>query len=299
MRKIKVGTRESGLALAQTQWIIGQIRSRFPDLELETVGIKTRGDLILDRPLDRIGGKGLFIQEIETALLDGKIDLAVHSMKDLPARMSPGVVIAAVSEREDPRDVFISYGGEPLAGLAEGARVGTSSLRRAKQLAALRPDLQVETLRGNVITRLSKLEAHQYDAIILAAAGLNRLGRANKITQYFTVDEMIPAVCQGFLAVQTRADQTYDFLGEAIHCPEAACCAATERAFLIRLDGGCTIPMGAYASLGSGGLRVRGMIARTETPEIFRDEVEGPSERAAELGERLALRLLEKSGGRL
>jgi hydroxymethylbilane synthase len=299
MSKIKIGTRRSELAIVQTQWVIRQIRSRYPDLELETVTIHTRGDRILDLPLDRMGGKGLFSAEIETALLDGTIDLAVHSMKDLPARISPGVVIAAVSPREDHRDVLISYGGEPLSDLATGARVGTSSLRRAKQLTALRPDLKIELLRGNVPTRLEKLEDRKYDAIVLAAAGLKRLGLEAKITQYFTVDEMIPAVCQGILAVQTRADDTCDFLGEAVHCPEAACCGTAERAFLIRLDGGCTIPMGAYASLESGRLRIRGMIARTETPEIFRTEVAGPPDRAVELGERLALRLLEQCGGKL
>jgi hydroxymethylbilane synthase len=299
MSKIKIGTRRSELAMVQTQWVIRQIRSRYPDVELETVAIHTRGDRILDRPLDRMGGKGLFSAEIEAALLDGTIDLAVHSMKDLPARISPGVVIAAVSPREDPRDVLIGYGGAPLSRLAAGSRVGTSSLRRAKQLTALRPDLQIELLRGNVPTRLDKLEDRQYDAIVLAAAGLKRLGLAAKITQYFTVDEMIPAVCQGILAVQTRADETYDFLGEAVHCRESAICSLAERAFLVRLDGGCSIPMGAYASLGARQLKVRGMIARTETPEIFRDEVAGPPDHAAELGERLALRLLEKCGGKL
>jgi hydroxymethylbilane synthase len=309
MKKIKIGTRQSHLAIAQTQLIIDEVHRIYPDLDLEMVRIRTSGDVIQDKPLDQIGGKGLFIQEIETALLTGTVDLAVHSMKDLPVQIAPGLMIAAVSKREDPRDALVSFGGETLDQLKPGAVVGTSSSRRAKQLLDMRPDLKIEMLRGNVLTRLEKLacrqydarqyDARQYDAIILAAAGLKRLGLAAKITQYFTVQEMIPAVCQGILALETRADEPCEFLEKAVHCEEAATCGAAERAFLIRLDGGCSVPLAAHAVISGDQLKIRGMLAEKDSSLIFRGEIAGAATDGVELGERLAAQILAQRGGGL
>jgi hydroxymethylbilane synthase len=293
MKKIKIGARGSRLAVMQTQLIIDQIRRVVPDLDFDILTIKTSGDKIQDRPLDQIGGKGLFIQEIETALLTGVIDLAVHSMKDLPVQIAPGLKIAAVSKREDPRDVLVSVDPE----LKPGAVIGTSSLRRAKQLLALRPDLQTEMLRGNVLTRLEKLERRQYDAIILAAAGLKRLGLAEKVSQYFTVTEMIPAVCQGILALEVRAEESYDFLQEAVHDQQAAFCGAAERAFLIRLDGGCSIPIAAYAEINGDQMKIRGMLAEKDSAAIYKETLSGAATDGVELGEELADRIAAQSGG--
>ncbi len=297
MRKLKIGTRESRLAIAQTRIVIDKVRERYPDLELEMVTIKTSGDLILDRALDQVGGKGLFIKEIELALLQGTIDLAVHSMKDLPVQIAPGLTIAAISEREDPRDVLVSRAGATLVELPAGAVVGTSSLRRSKQLLALRPDLTIRLLRGNIVTRLEKLAQHQYDAIILAAAGLKRLGLQDRITQYFAVEEMIPAVCQGFLAIETRRDDDAGFLKETVHCEEGAVCAKAERGFLIRLNGGCSVPMGAHAVTDGDCLKITGMLAANDRPEIYRATVAGPVAQGKALGERLAEQILAQSGG--
>ncbi len=297
MRKLKIGTRESRLAIAQTRIVIDKVRERYPDLELEMVTIKTSGDLILDRALDQVGGKGLFIKEIELALLQGTIDLAVHSMKDLPVQIAPGLTIAAISEREDPRDALVSRAGATLAELPAGAVVGTSSLRRSKQLLALRPDLTIRLLRGNIVTRLDKLAQRQYDAIILAAAGLKRLGLQDRITQYFTVEEMIPAVCQGFLAIETRRDDDADFLKEVVHCEHGAVCAGAERGFLIRLNGGCSVPMGAHAATDGDCLKITGMLAANDRPEIYRETVAGPVAQGKALGERLAEQILARSGG--
>lgn len=297
MEKIKIGTRGSRLAVIQTQIIIDQIRRVFPDLDFDILTIKTSGDKIQDKPLDQIGGKGLFIQEIETALLTGVIDLAVHSMKDLPVQIAPGLKIAAVSKREDPRDVLVSVDGKNLPELKSGAVIGTSSLRRTKQLLALRPDLKTEMLRGNVLTRLEKLERRQYDAIILAAAGLKRLGLAEKVSQYFTVTEMIPAVCQGILALEVRAEESYDFLQEAVHDQQAALCGAAERAFLIRLDGGCSIPIAAYAEISEDQMKIRGMLAEKDSAAIYKETLSGAATNGVELGEELADRIAVQSGG--
>jgi hydroxymethylbilane synthase len=299
MKKIKIGTRGSRLAIVQTQIVMAEIQRVVPDLDLEMVTIKTSGDKIQDKPLDEIGGKGLFIQEIEAALLTGTIDLAVHSMKDLPVQIAPGLKIAAVSKREDPRDVLVSFDGETFDQLKPGAVVGTSSLRRAKQLLTLRPDLKMAMLRGNVATRLDKLARRQYDAIILAAAGLKRLGLADKISQYFTVEEVIPAVCQGILALETRTADSYGFLQDAVHDQQAALCGAAERAFLIRLDGGCSIPLAAYAEISGEQLKIRGMLAENDSPVIYKEEIIGIARDGVKLGEKLADEIVAKSGGRI
>lgn len=300
-QRIKVGTRGSGLAVAQTQLVIAALRQKLPHLEFELVKITTSGDLILDQTLDKLGGKGLFVKEIEGALYNGAIDMAVHSMKDLPAQVGEGLIIAAVSKREDPRDALVSPRGLKLDELPAGAVIGTSSLRRETQLLEKRPDLKTALLRGNILTRIDKLWQGQFDAIMLAAAGLKRLGLENKVTQYFEPDEIIPAVCQGILAIQTRAAADgaalTGYLLESVHCEEAALCAAAERAYMIRLNGGCSTPIAAHAVIGGAAMTVRGMLADEKTQRIHRAAVTGSKTDAARLGEKLAGLILAQTGG--
>ena len=296
-KKIKVGTRGSALAIAQTQLVLGTILQKFPRLEFELVQITTSGDLILDRTLDKVGGKGLFVKEIEHALDTGAIDLAVHSMKDIPAQVGAGLTIAAVSKREDPRDVLIAAPGMKLAELPGGAVIGTSSIRRETQLLEKRPDFKVAMLRGNVVTRIDKFLQRQYDGIVLAAAGLKRLGLADKVSQFFEVDEMIPAVCQGILAIQTRAADDNGYLLESVHCEEAALCAGAERAYMIRLNGGCVTPIAAHAVIDGARMTVRGMLADDKKGRIFRATVSGNKGEAAMLGDQLADLILAQTGG--
>ena len=297
MKKIlRVGTRGSKLALAQTDWVVRQIRVRYPELRIEKVVIKTKGDKILDVPLAKIGGKGLFVKEIEEALLRKEIDFAVHSLKDVPSELPEGLDIVAIPEREDPRDVFVGRGIGGLSELPEGARVGTSSLRRQAQLKRLRPDLEILPLRGNVDTRLRKLSEGRYEAIILAEAGLRRLGLAVERTP-LSPETMLPAVGQGVLALEAREDdpETVEIL-RVLHHRETALCAGAERAFLKRLQGGCQVPLAAYAILRDGLLVMEGFIADTEGRRFYRERVEGPPEESEALGIRLAEILLERGG---
>ena len=295
-RKIRVGSRESVLAMAQSKWVIEKITSRYPELECELIGMKTTGDLLLDTRLENVGGKGLFIKELEQALLNQSIDLAVHSMKDLPAEIPDGLEIAAVSPREDPRDVLITLQQTRFADLPEGAVIGTSSIRREVQIHEQRPDLTIKTLRGNVLTRINKLLNHEYDAIVLAAAGLKRLGLVDRCEQYFSIEEMIPAVCQGVLAVETRqADPLAEYLAPSVHCPETALAVAAERAFMIKLNGGCTTPIAAHAVIEGERMKVYGLLAPTDKPGVYRAWLEGSKYQAAELGEQLAEQVQELS----
>ncbi len=297
MRKLlRVGTRGSKLALAQTGWVIEQIQKRFPGIEVETVIIKTKGDKILDVPLAKIGGKGLFVKEIEEALLREDIDLAVHSLKDVPSELPEGLEIAVVPPREDPRDVLIGLESKKLEDLPQGARVGTSSLRRQAQLKRLRPDLQILPLRGNVDTRLRKLFEGQYDAILLAEAGLRRLGLAVERTP-LPPEVMLPAVGQGILALEIRSEdkltrETIAFL----HHEETALCARAERAFLRRLEGGCQVPLAAHAVLRDGELFLEGFLADPEGQRFYREKLQGRPEEAEALGIKLAETLLEMGG---
>lgn len=287
-RPVRVGTRRSPLAVAQSNIIVNQLKIRYPEIEFELVGISTEGDVVLDKRLDVIGGKGLFVNEIEAALLEGSIDIAVHSMKDMPAVMPEGLTIAAVSNREDPRDVLITMDGSKLDGLRAGSVVGTSSIRREIQLLNMRPDIKIKQLRGNVNTRLDKLADGEYDAIVLAAAGLVRLGLEEKCTQYFNVDEMIPAIGQGILGIQTRKGWEKQRMLEAIHCPDTYLQLEAERAFMIRLNGGCSTPTAAYAVIEGSKLRLLGMLATTSCREGYRAMVEGDKQLARSLGEKLA-----------
>jgi hydroxymethylbilane synthase len=250
--------------------------------------VKTTGDKITDVPLAKVGTKGLFTKEIEEALLDGRADLAVHSLKDLPTELPEGLVLAAVPEREDPRDAVV---GKTLVRLPLGARVGTSSLRRAAQLRQLRPDLQVESVRGNLDTRLRKLDEGQYDAILLAAAGLKRLGWGGRIAEILPPEQMCPAVGQGALAIETRAG--FDQVAMLDHA-ETHTAVLAERAVLAALGGGCQVPIGAYATVSEGHIHVLAIVAAPDGTQVIRAEAEGQAAQAADIGARLAADLLQR-----
>jgi hydroxymethylbilane synthase len=292
--KIRVGSRESRLAMIQTEWVINKIKSKFPEIEFEITAIKTKGDILLDTRLDKLGGKGLFIKELENALLNNDIDFAVHSMKDIPAEIPNELTIAAFSKREDPRDVLISRDGSKLEDLKYGAVIGTSSVRREVQLSKIRQDLKFKTLRGNVLTRLDKSARGEYDAIVLAAAGLNRLGLGDKITQYFSIDDMIPAVCQGVIGIEMRRDSDIACILEDINCNESAICCRAERGFMIRLCGGCSTPMAAHAVIDGDKIKVLGMLALEDRSKVYRHFVEGDCCDAEELGVKLAYLILQQ-----
>ena len=266
-RPLRIGTRGSALALWQAEWVKSQLLSGERELVVELVIIKTTGDKILDVPLAKVGGKGLFVKEIEEALLQGRADLAVHSVKDMPAELPEGLHLAAMPRREDPRDALISKNGAGLDKLPHRARVGTSSLRRAAQLLHLRPDLRIETLRGNVDTRLRKLESEGLDAIVLAAAGLKRMELSQVISEYLEPERILPAVGQGALGIETRiADlSTNEIVASLIH-QQTVTTVRAERAFLKRLEGGCQVPIGAYATMEGETLILTGMVADLKGP---------------------------------
>jgi len=296
---VRIATRGSKLALWQAEHVRARLQANEPGLAVELVVLKTIGDKVLDRPLAEVGGKGLFVKEIEEALLDGRADVAVHSMKDLPAALAPGLALAAVPEREDPRDALLVRPGlaASLASLPRGAPVGTSSLRRACLLKAARPDLAVTMLRGNVDTRLRKLDEGQLDAIVLAVAGLRRLGFADRIGAVLGPPEWLPAIGQGALAIEARADDaaTRARLAPMAHRPTERATAA-ERAFLARLDGSCRTPMAAHGTFLDGGerLRVEGLVGRDDGTGILRDAIDGSPQEAEGLGTALAERLIAR-----
>lgn len=301
---VRIASRGSQLALWQTRAVEQAIRAADPSVEVDIRVIKTTGDNVLDVPLAKIGDKGLFTKELDHALLNGQADLAVHSLKDVPTRVPDGLEIVAVGRREDPRDVLILPPGQSgtLSALPAGARIGTSSLRRIAQLRAARPDLAVADLRGNLNTRLEKLDRGDYDAIILAAAGVLRLGWEDRIAAYLDPAEWLPAVGQGALGVVARAgDERIGTLLADFHDPMTAACTAAERAFLARLEGGCQIPIGALASLDDEGLTLHGLVADVEGETVLRDSVfvEGDAWTAASAGagRSLAARLLELGAG--
>ena len=297
---LKIGTRGSKLALRQSRWVKDQIEGRHPGVRVELVRIRTTGDRILDAPLSKIGGKGLFVKEIEDALMQGRVDLAVHSMKDVPAELPEGLALSTFPKREEPADVIISAGGETLDQLPIGARVGTSSLRRGAQLLHARPDLRLVPLRGNVDTRLGRLESGDLHAVILAAAGLRRLGLSRRITHILPFDLVLPAVGQGALGIEIRRDdhQTSSLIQFLDHEPTRTAVAA-ERAFLKELEGGCQVPIACLARLNGDGLRVDGMVAELDGSEILRQEITGPADQAADMGVTLARRLLDSGADRI
>jgi hydroxymethylbilane synthase len=294
---LRIGTRGSLLALQQSQWVRDTLMHRWPGLTVELQIIKTTGDKIQDVPLAKVGGKGLFVKEIEDALLAREVDLAVHSMKDVPALLPNGLIIAAIPAREDPRDVLVTRGVRSLKELPPQAKLGTSSLRRSAQVRALRPDLQVENLRGNLDTRLRKVEEGQYDAIILAAAGLHRMGWQARITQYLEPDEFLPAVGQGALGIEARADDD-EVLGrlEPLHDPDTEVAVAAERSFLKELEGGCQVPIGGYARVIGEVVEFTGLVASVDGLVLLRRAGTAPVAEAAELGRRIALEILAAGG---
>jgi hydroxymethylbilane synthase len=289
-----IASRGSQLALWQARWVESQLTALDHQVRIEI--IKTTGDKITDVPLAKVGTKGLFTMEIEEALLDGSADIAVHSLKDVPTELPAGLVIAAVPEREDPRDAIV---GSTLAGLAEGARVGTSSLRRAAQLRKLRPDLAVETIRGNVDTRLRKLDEGQFDAIVLAAAGLKRLGWADRIAEILDPSRMCSAVGQGALAIETRAEGAGFNAVQPLDHPATHAATDAERGVLASLGGGCQVPIGAYATVNAGRVHVYALVASPDGAEIVCGEAEGPVDECRELGLRLGADLLARGGRRI
>lgn len=299
-RTIRIGTRGSALALAQTRWVEAQLQARHPGLATELVTIRTTGDKLKDVPLAQVGGKGLFIKEIEEALLAGSVDLAVHSLKDMPAETPPGCILGAVPPREDCRDAFISHRYASLGDIPSGGRVGTGSLRRKVQILHRRPDLEVVHLRGNVDTRLRKLETEGLDAIILAAAGLNRLGLGHITQWHLAVTEMLPAIGQGALGLEVRRDdqEMLRLLNPLNHYPTQVAVTA-ERAFLARLEGGCLIPVAALGRLENGSLTVEALISDLEGRRFLQDRVSGSPEQAQDLGRTLAEMLLERGGGEI
>jgi hydroxymethylbilane synthase len=296
-----IGSRGSKLALWQAEWVKSQLLTLHPQTEVRIEIIKTTGDVMKTEPLKVIGGKGVFTKELEEALLDERIDLAVHSLKDLPTIVPVGLYIAAITEREDPRDALVLRHHGPIienaaiVNLREGAVVGTSSPRRLAQLKHLRPDLRIKELRGNVDTRLRKLDAGDYDAVILAAAGLRRLGFESRISAAISPLEMLPAVGQGALGIETRAADaaTGELLSPLDHLPTRAACTA-ERAMLRALGGGCQLPIAGHATTGAGQLRLEGLVAGLNTDVIIREAIEGAASEAQNLGHTLGTRLLQR-----
>jgi hydroxymethylbilane synthase len=296
MKTIRLGSRGSRLALAQANWVEERLRERLPELEIRTVVIKTSGDRFVDTPIKSLDGKGLFVKEIEEALLREEIDLAVHSMKDLPGEMTAGLAVGAVPEREDPRDVLVSRAGASLKNLSSGARVGTGSPRRRAQILNFRRDLSVVPIRGNVDTRLRKVETGEVEALVLAAAGLKRIGRADCIAQYLPPEICVSAVAQGALCLQTRAgDAVIDALS-FLHHPLSAFEVEAERAFLQELGGGCQLPVGCRAWVEAENIRIVGVIAEVDGREVFRGEVSGRPREREMLGRELARKLMRESG---
>jgi len=299
-RKLRIGTRGSLLALTQSELISAGLKARYAGLSITVVKITTSGDKVTNAPLAKIGGKGLFIKEIEEALLAGQVDLAVHSMKDVPTDVAPGLTIAAVTERETPYDVLISRQGETLDALPKGAQVGTSSLRRQAQLLHYRPDLTVVPLRGNVDTRLRKLINEGLDAIVVAGAGISRLGLQDQIAQVLPPEISLPAIGQGALGLEIRReDHTTHALVEPLNHRPTQLAVTAERAFLKRLGGGCQVPIAAYGHLHNGRLHLMGLVVWPDGTGVVRGEITGRVEEAETLGTALAEDLLSQGADRI
>ena len=296
---LRIGTRGSQLALWQANWIKGRLEAAYPGLQVELVKIKTTGDKILDVPLAQVGGKGLFVKEIEEALLSGRADLAVHSMKDVPTDFPDGLHLPVICEREDPRDALLSQGKE-FADLPRGAKIGTSSLRRQAQLLHHRPDLQMITLRGNLDTRIRKLRTEGLDAVILAAAGIRRLGWEDKITQTLDADISLPAIGQGAIGIECRKDdprvnECIDFLRHQ----DTFDTVIAERALLKKLEGGCQVPIAAYGVIEGDEIHLRGLVGSVDGKELIRDEMRAPRSASIKLGTELGGRILAAGGDKI
>jgi len=298
--RLVIASRESALAMWQAEHIRDRLRALYPQTEVSILGMTTQGDQILDVTLSKIGGKGLFVKELETALEDGRADLAVHSLKDVPMNMPEGFTLAAIGEREDPHDAFVSNQYENLAALPAGSVVGTSSLRRESQLRARFPHLEIEPLRGNVQTRLRKLDEGQYAAIILAAAGLKRLGLGERIRALITSEDSLPAVGQGALGIECRADRA-DVIAllQPLHHADTAACVLAERAMSRALAGSCQVPLGGFAEALNGTLRMRGFVASPDGKQMVRAESTGDIADPEALGNRIADALIAQGAGEI
>jgi hydroxymethylbilane synthase len=294
-KTLRVATRKSPLALWQAEYVRDRLLAAHPGLQVELVRMSTQGDKILDSPLAKIGGKGLFVKELEEGLLSGRADLAVHSMKDVPVELPTGLHLAVICEREDPRDAFVSRHYKTLDELPRGARVGTSSLRRQSQIKARRPDLEILSLRGNVNTRLAKLDDGKFDAVILAAAGLLRLGFGERITAYLDTDICLPAIGQGAVGIECRSvDQEVNRLVAVLNDPDTHTRVIAERAMNHRLEGGCQVPIAGHAILSGDTLQLRGMVGAPDGSRMISGEISGPRTDAQRLGVALADELLSR-----
>ena len=296
---LRIGTRGSRLALCQARWVAGELGRRCPDVDVDVTIVKTTGDRVQDKPLSELGVRGAFTKELDRALLDGRVDMAVHSLKDVPTQDVPGIVLVAVTKREDPRDAFVGRETGSIEELPEGAVVGTGSLRRRAQLLRMRPDLQVVPVRGNIDTRLSKLrDTNTLGGILLAMAGVIRLGIEDQTIRPLDVPGWLPAPGQGALAIAARCDDDA-LLAASGHLDDPAARIATtsERAMLAGLAGGCSVPIGAFGRIEDGSLALDGFVASPDGAVFVRDRVAGPPERPAELGKALADRLVAQGGG--
>lgn len=297
---IRIATRQSPLALWQANFVKSELESHFPELQVELVTMVTKGDIILDTPLAKIGGKGLFVKELELALLEHRADIAVHSMKDVPMTFPSGLGLAVICEREDPRDAFVSNRYQSLSDLPSGSVVGTSSLRRQCQLMAAYPHLTIKSLRGNVGTRLGKLDNGEYDAIILASAGLIRLGLSERIAHFIDVDTSLPASGQGAVGIETRLndERVLKYVRVLEHLPTTYCVRA-ERAMNARLQGGCQVPIGGFATLNGGILSMNALVGSLDGSQIIRAKGTAPQEQAEHLGVEIAEYLLAQGADRI
>lgn len=297
---IRIATRQSPLALWQANFVKSELESHFPELQVELVTMVTKGDIILDTPLAKIGGKGLFVKELELALLEHRADIAVHSMKDVPMTFPSGLGLAVICEREDPRDAFVSNRYQSLSDLPSGSVVGTSSLRRQCQLMAAYPHLTIKSLRGNVGTRLGKLDNGEYDAIILASAGLIRLGLSERIAHFIDVDTSLPASGQGAVGIETRLndERVLKYVRVLEHLPTTYCVRA-ERAMNARLQGGCQVPIGGFATLNGGILSMNALVGSLDGSQIIRAKGTAPQEQAEHLGIEIAEYLLAQGADRI
>ena len=297
---LRIATRQSPLALWQANFVKAELEKYHPNITVELVTMVTKGDVILDTPLAKIGGKGLFVKELELALLEERADIAVHSMKDVPMSFPEGLGLAVICEREDPRDAFVSNRYASLAELPEGAIVGTSSLRRQCQLMAAYPHLTVKSLRGNVGTRLSKLDNGEYDAIILASAGLIRLGMPERIKSFISVEDSLPAAGQGAVGIETRVNDTrvLNYLAKLNHNP-TACCVMAERAMNTRLQGGCQVPIGGFATLNGEELELNALVGSLDGSTIIRASGKAHQRDAEQLGIRIAEQLLAQGADKI
>jgi len=301
VKSVRIGTRKSPLALWQAEYVREQLLSLAPQLDIELIKLTTQGDKMLDTSLAKVGGKGLFIKELEQRLLDRTADIAVHSLKDVTVHLPDGLALVTYCEREDPRDAFVSNNYESLEALPENARVGTSSLRRQCQLRARFPHLDIIGLRGNVNTRLAKLDANEFDAIILASAGLKRLGMQNRIRQPISTDVLLPAVGQGVVCIETRTEDEdlIQLLRRLNHEPTEVCVRA-ERAVNRALEGGCQVPIGAFAEiLEDHRLRVRGLVGDPDGEQVLQTSIEGAMGDAEALGAQVAHELLDQGAGQI